>query len=80
MKKHKKSTQHVKQKPAIRNDAEGNASGNFEVNPFYESLLEMRERKPEAFKNLSPVTRLAVEAYLKARQMSSAPEIREAAA
>ncbi|HEV2915156.1 MAG TPA: hypothetical protein VGX92_17900 [Pyrinomonadaceae bacterium] len=54
---------------------------NFEVNPFYENLLEMRERKPAAFRNLSPATRFAVEAYLEARRAQTAqPSIGERAA
>ena len=54
--------------------------GSFEVNPFYENLVGMRERKPEAFKNLSPATRFALEAYLKARQAFTQPPISKRAA
>jgi hypothetical protein len=49
-------------------DVKETGSQDFEVNPFYENLLEMKDRKPAAFKNLSPATRFAVEAYLKAKR------------
>lgn len=46
----------------------------FEANAFYERLLEMREEKPAAYNTLSAATRLAVEAYVKARQSVARPE------
>lgn len=43
----------------------------FEVNPFYEQLLEMREKKPAAYNIMSAATMLAVEAYVKAKLSAS---------
>lgn len=63
MKKRKNKSQAV-----ARLDVKQTGAGSFEVNPFYENLLKMKEKKPAAFKNLSPATRFAVEAYLKAKQ------------
>lgn len=39
----------------------------FEINPYYEQLLELREKKPAAYKVMSTATHLAVEAYVKAK-------------
>lgn len=47
------------------------AAIGFEVNPFYEQLLEMREKKPAAYRVMSSATRLAVEAYVKAKEAAS---------
>jgi hypothetical protein len=53
----------------------------FEVNPYYEQLLELREKKPAAYKVMSTATRLALEAYLKAKDAAAGrAEIRKAAA
>ncbi|HKS30432.1 MAG TPA: hypothetical protein VJS44_21580 [Pyrinomonadaceae bacterium] len=52
----------------------------FEVNPYYERLLEMREQKPAAYKVMSAATRLAVEAYVKAKDAASTEVARKAAA
>jgi hypothetical protein len=53
----------------------------FELNPYYEQLLELREKKPAAYKVMSAATRLALEAYLKAKEAASgSAEIRKAAA
>ncbi|HEY0321263.1 MAG TPA: hypothetical protein VGC66_09935 [Pyrinomonadaceae bacterium] len=43
----------------------------FEANPFYERLLELREQKPAAYNIMSAATRLAVEAYVKAKDSAS---------
>lgn len=43
----------------------------FEINPYYEQLLEMREKKPAAYKVMSAATRLALEAYLKAKESAA---------
>lgn len=43
----------------------------FEINPFYERLLEIKAHQPEAFRVMSPAARFAVEAYLKAKQSSA---------
>lgn len=43
----------------------------FEVNPYYEQLLEMRENKPAAYRIMSTATRLAVQAYVKAKEAAS---------
>lgn len=43
----------------------------FEINPYYEQLLEMREKKPEAYRVMSAPTRLAVEAYVKAKEAAA---------
>jgi hypothetical protein len=64
-----------------RPDVKETGAADFEVNPFYENLLEMKEKKPSAFKNLSPATRFAVEAYLKAKgSLPAQPLIGERAA
>ena len=52
----------------------------FEVNPFYEQLLEMRETKPAAYRVMSAATRLAVEAYVKAKEADSHHKATRAAA
>ena len=52
----------------------------FEINPYYEQLLEMREQKPAAYKVMSPVTQLAVAAYVRAKEAASNQQaIKEAA-
>ncbi|HEX8707228.1 MAG TPA: hypothetical protein VF723_03115 [Pyrinomonadaceae bacterium] len=66
------NTEPVGQKPA--------AAPGFEVNSFYEALLEMREQKPAAFKSMSAATRLAVEAYVKAKQAFNGQEVFKSAA
>lgn len=40
----------------------------FEINPFYERLLEIKDHRPEAYRVMSPAARFAVEAYIKAKQ------------
>jgi hypothetical protein len=52
----------------------------FEVNPFYEQLLELRETKPAAYNIMSAATRLAVEAYVKAKDSASEHGAAKAAA
>lgn len=52
----------------------------FEINPYYEQLLEMREKKPAAYRVMSVPTRLAVEAYVKAKEAAAAREERKIAA
>ena len=46
----------------------------FELNPYYEQLLEMREQKPAAYRVMSAATHLAVEAYVKAKRAASIEE------
>jgi hypothetical protein len=58
----------------------GNDRVEFELNPYYEQLLEMREKKPAAYKVMSPATRLAVEAYVKAKDAATVRRQRKAAA
>ncbi|MGH9943600.1 MAG: hypothetical protein ACRD9R_14740 [Pyrinomonadaceae bacterium] len=58
--------------------SETNATG-FEVNPFYERLLEMQHINPSAYQTFSAATHFAVAAYVKAKQaMATSPH--EAAA
>lgn len=52
----------------------------FEVNPYYERLLEMREQKPAAYRVMSAATLLAVEAYIKAKEAASGDVATKAAA
>ncbi|HEX8745904.1 MAG TPA: hypothetical protein VF717_01820 [Pyrinomonadaceae bacterium] len=52
----------------------------FEVNPYYERLLELRDEKPEAYRVMSAATRLAVEAYVKAKLAASVEVATKAAA
>ncbi|HEX8174829.1 MAG TPA: hypothetical protein VF543_06905 [Pyrinomonadaceae bacterium] len=52
----------------------------FEVNPYYERLLELREEKPAAYRVMSAATRLAVEAYVKAKEAASVAVAAKAAA
>ena len=63
----------MKQRKADKERApvKANAAVGFEINPFYEQLLEMREKKPAAYRVMSAATRLTVEAYLKAREAAS---------
>ncbi|MBD0370094.1 MAG: hypothetical protein ICV60_04615 [Pyrinomonadaceae bacterium] len=56
------------------------AAVSFEVNPYYEQLLEMREKKPAAYRTMSTATRLAVEAYIKAKEAAAGEVVRKAAA
>jgi len=51
----------------------------FELNPYYEQLLERRERKPDAYRVMSAPTHLAVEAYVKAKDASFRQAARKAA-
>jgi hypothetical protein len=51
----------------------------FEINPYYEQLLEMREKKPAAYRVMSTATRLAVDAYVRAKE-AAAQNTRKAAA
>jgi hypothetical protein len=55
-------------------------SVGFEINPYYEQLLEMREKKPAAYRVMSSATRLAVEAYVKAKEAASHQNTTRAAA
>ncbi len=41
---------------------------NFEVDVYYEHLLSIRERDPEAFRRLSGVTQRALQTYESAKQ------------
>ncbi len=59
MKEHRRD----KREQASRKGAVG-----FEPNPYYEQLLEMREKKPAAYKMMSAATRLSVEAYVRAKE------------
>lgn len=52
----------------------------FEINPYYEQLLEMREKKPEAYRLMSPATLLAVQAYVKAKEAAAVERPIKAAA
>lgn len=47
------------------------SSVEFELNPYYEQLLEMRENKPAAFKMMSAATRLSVDAYVRAKEAAA---------
>jgi hypothetical protein len=58
----------------------GKSVVGFEVNPFYEQLLEMREKKPAAYNVMSAATRLTVEAYVKAKDSASGHVAAKAAA
>ncbi len=58
---------------------QGASATGFESNPFYERLLEMKQHKPDTFKTLSVVTRIALEAYIKAKTFSTSEVSRIAA-
>lgn len=73
----------MKEQRKQRKEKEGSAKGavGFEVNPYYEQLLEMREKKPAAYRVMSIATRLAVEAYVRAKEAAEGNrEVRKAAA
>ena len=55
-------------------------SVGFELNPYYEQLLDMREKKPAAYKMMSAATRLSVDAYVRAKEAASQGVTRKAAA
>jgi hypothetical protein len=57
----------VKEQSAAR----GKGTISFELNPYYEQLLEMREKKPGAYRVMSSATRLALDAYEKAKEAAS---------
>lgn len=63
-----------------RMTVKGQSAPGFEANPFYEQLLEMREQKPAAYNIMSAATRLAVEAYVKAKNSASGHSAAKAAA
>lgn len=67
-------------KKAGKVEAARKGTVGFEVNPYYEGLLEMREKKPAAYKIMSAATRLAVEAYVKAKDAASVDVAAKAAA
>ncbi|MBC7910466.1 MAG: hypothetical protein H7Y30_08200 [Pyrinomonadaceae bacterium] len=68
----------MKKRNKIESKPAGSAIG-FESNPFYERLLEMKQNKPDTFKTLSAVTRIALEAYIRAKTFSTS-EVSKAAA
>lgn len=55
------------QRKTKKDRGEAKAAAAFEINPYYEQLLEMKEKKPSAYNIMSAATRLAVEAYVKAK-------------
>ena len=59
------------QRKAKKERASFKGAVGFEVNPYYEQLLEMREQKPAAYRVMSAATHLAVEAYIKAKAAAS---------
>ena len=69
----------VKKKRTVKR-AERKGAVGFEINPYYEQLLELKEKKPQAYRVMSMATHLAVEAYLKARDAASAHKTIRAAA
>jgi hypothetical protein len=72
--KDKRRTRKVGSRPASKDGV------GFEINPYYEQLLEMRETKPAAYKIMSVATRLTVEAYVRAKEAASQhPAIKAAA-
>ena len=46
---------------------------NFQINPFYEKLLQMRRTRPRDFESISPVSKLALAEY--ERQKRRAAEL-----
>lgn len=70
----------MKQGKARKEQATLKGAVGFEVNPYYEQLLEMREKKPAAYRVMSVATRLAVEAYIKAKEAASGNVATKAAA
>jgi hypothetical protein len=68
------------QRKSGKGEASQKGTVGFEVNPYYEQLLEMREKKPAAYKIMSAATRLAVEAYVKAKVAASVEVATKAAA
>jgi hypothetical protein len=69
-------------KKRVRSSLKGKSAVGFEVNTYYEQLLEMREKKPAAYKVMSIATQLAVAAYVRAKEAasSSSQPARKAAA
>jgi len=67
-------------KPTARESPVEDSPGGFELNAFYERLLEMREQNLSAFNTMSNATRLAVEAYIKAKLNFAKPRADKAAA
>lgn len=68
------------QRKSEKGQAGQKATVDFEVNPYYEQLLEMREQKPAAYRVMSAATRLALEAYVKAKDAASVQLATKAAA
>jgi hypothetical protein len=75
----KEQKKNGKQATALK-DAKRQNFVSFEINPYYENLLEMREKRPLSFKLMSPATQLAIAAYIKAKQVSLTEDVRKAAA
>ena len=69
IKEQKKTNKVGAQKGAKEREAIG-----FEINPYYEQLLEMREKKPAAYRVMSPATRLALDAYVRAKEAAAASD------
>jgi hypothetical protein len=68
------------QRKTAKAEADQKGTVGFEVNPYYERVLELREKKPAAYRVMSAATRLAVEAYVKAKQAASTDVATKAAA
>jgi hypothetical protein len=68
----------MKKQHKIESQPAASANG-FESNPFYERLLEMKQNQPDTFKTLSAATRIALEAYIRAKTFSTS-EVSKAAA
>ena len=70
------------QRRAKKEHASLKGAVSFEINPYYEQLLEMREKKPAAYRVMSAATQLAVEAYVKAKSAAASERVgaRKAAA
>jgi hypothetical protein len=68
------------QRKAKKEQASLKSPVGFEVNFYYEQLLEMREKKPAAYRVMSAATRLAVEAYVKAKNAATGDDVETKAA
>jgi hypothetical protein len=74
--KEQKKTVKAKEQAGVK----AKATVGFEINPYYEGLLELREKKPAAYRVMSAATRLAVEAYVKAKAAASHQSVARKAA
>ncbi len=54
-----------------RHERQAEGAQPFEPNPFYERLIQMRERDPRAFSSISPAAKLSLGYYEAAKRRAA---------